>query len=85
MKFYIRAKSEGFLGNAVMWWKADRNGYTEDINKAGKFSKEEALEICRNRKSDVAYNVDYIEKNTRARKTIIDAQYLCELNENWFH
>lgn len=28
------------------WWGPDRTGYTEDINKAGRYHEEDAKEIC---------------------------------------
>lgn len=42
--FYILRES---LDNGIaVWWKPNRMGYTLDIRKAGKYSYEEAKEIC---------------------------------------
>ena len=41
--YYIR--NEGYLGNALIWWKKDRKGYTCDIRGAHKFTKIEAESI----------------------------------------
>ncbi|MCQ4154567.1 hypothetical protein NNL19_03000 [Riemerella anatipestifer] len=33
-KYYIRR--QGYVGNALIWWKANSNGYTVDIREAGR-------------------------------------------------
>lgn len=70
--YYIK---NGFVGNAVLWWGQDSKGYTTDINKAGRYTKEESLKIIK-RPEDTAWECDYIDNNLMARKTIIDMQYL---------
>jgi hypothetical protein len=42
--YYIQ---NGYVGNAILWWGIDSRGYTTDINKAGKYTKEETLEIIK--------------------------------------
>jgi hypothetical protein len=37
--YYIQ---NGYVGNAILWWGVDSKGYTTDITKAGKYTKEEA-------------------------------------------
>ncbi|MCU7542970.1 hypothetical protein [Riemerella anatipestifer] len=44
-KYYIRR--QGYVGNALIWWKANSNGYTVDIREAGKYTEEEAKETCK--------------------------------------
>ena len=44
-KYYIR--NEGYLGNALMWWREGNKGYTCDIREAGKYTKEQAENICK--------------------------------------
>ncbi len=73
--YYIQDR-RSFLGNAVIWWGWNNNGYTPDIESAGKYTKEEAMKICKNRPSEVAWPVDYINSNTKARTMIVDMQYL---------
>lgn len=70
--YYIR--NEGYLGNALIWWQIG-GGYTCDINKAEKFTKEEAKDIC-TRPEDSAYKVSYIDSLEKAKKLIIDSQYV---------
>lgn len=71
--YYVR--NEGYLGNALLWWKKGCNGYTCDIRDAHKFTFEEAQSICK-RPVDTAYECDYIDELIIAQKLIIDCQYV---------
>ena len=77
--FYIR--NEGYLGNALMWWKKG-GGYTCDIKQAEMFTEERAKSICK-RPQDSAYNFKYIDNLTEAQKLIIDSQYVDEEKRLW--
>jgi len=71
--FYIQ---NGFVfGKAVLWWARDGSGYSTDINKAGKYTLEQATRIIQ-RPEDSAWPCDYIDSNLDAKKTIVDGQYL---------
>lgn len=71
--YYIR--NEGYLGNALMWWAKGDRGYTCDIRKAGRFTEQQAKNICK-RQEDTAYSCDYIDKLLHAQELIIDGQYV---------
>ena len=71
--YYIQ---NGYVGNAVSWWGIDRKGYVCDITKAGRYTKEEAKSIIKNRSEDVAWLCSYVDENVKANVTIIDGQYL---------
>ena len=79
-KYYIR--NEGYLGNALMWWKEGNNGYTCDIRQAGKYTKEQAENICK-RPQDTAYKCEYIDGLLHAQKLIVDCQYVDEAERLW--
>ena len=70
--YYIQ---NGYIGNAILWWGVDSKGYTTDITKAGKYTKEKAQEIIQ-RPQDVAWPCKYVAKTKEARKLIVDGQYL---------
>jgi hypothetical protein len=36
-------------GDCAIWWGPNHNGYTTDIDKAGRYTKDEADKIYRNR------------------------------------
>jgi hypothetical protein len=78
--YYVR--NEGFLGNALLWWTKGCNGYTCDINNAHKFTREEAESTCK-RPQDSAYRCDYIDKLEKAKKLIIDCQYVDNSERLW--
>lgn len=70
--YYIQT---GYVGNAILWWAIDSKGYTTEIDKAGKYTKQQAKEII-NRPQDIAWECSHIDNNLKAHKLIIDAQYL---------
>jgi hypothetical protein len=45
--YYIQ--NTGYCGNCLKWWKPKGHGYTCDLNRAWKVTKEEAEKICRSR------------------------------------
>lgn len=58
-KFYIH--NGDYVGNSMLWWALGSNGYTTDLDKAEKYSLDEAKAICKEGKH-TAYPVDYISK-----------------------
>lgn len=70
--YYIQ---NGWVGNAILWWAENSRGYTTDITKAGKYTREEAQNICK-RPEDSAWLCSHVDNNTEARKLVIDGQYL---------
>lgn len=72
-EYYIQ---NGYVGNAVSWWGINSQGYTTDITKAGRYTEEEMKRIVNTRPEDVAWPCDYIDNCEKARKLIIDSQYL---------
>ena len=59
--FYIQDERQ-YVGNSVLWWSKNSNGYTTDIHKAHVFTKEEAEKICSGRKTDIMWLKDYIDQ-----------------------
>lgn len=70
--YYIQS---GYVGNAILWWALESKGYTTEISKASKFTKEEAKEIIK-RPQDIAWECFHIDNNEAAKKLVIDVQYL---------
>lgn len=61
--YYIQ-DTRSYCGNSVMWWAVDGHGYTSDIAKAWRVSKEEALRIIR-RDTDKAWPASEVNKHIR--------------------
>ena len=54
--YYIQNK--GYVGNSLLWWRKDGQGYTCDLNEAWRVTRVEAERICRDRpKEDIMRSV----------------------------
>jgi len=71
-QFYIQ---NGWVGNAILWWGIDSKGYTTEIDKAGRYTYEEAKKIIQ-RPEDKAWECKHVDECLKAHKRIIDGQYL---------
>lgn len=60
-KKWVVQDSRQVVGNAVLWW-GSAGGYTTDISKAHRFTKEEADAIHKNRVTDIPWPVAYIDE-----------------------
>lgn len=69
--FYVQDK-RNYVGNSVLWWGKDENGYTIDPRKAMKVSKEYILSK-KWRKTDIIWESTEVENNISWH---VDAQYL---------
>jgi hypothetical protein len=72
MEYYIRNKDAGYLGNAPVWWSKGGQGYSAYLEKAERFSKEDAYKKV-NMDSDKfeAFPCDLIDVKTH---TVFDCQ-----------
>ena len=43
-KFYVQ-DTRSTVGNSVVWWRADGNGYTVDLRAAGIYDEDEVAEM----------------------------------------
>jgi hypothetical protein len=70
--FYLQ-DSRGYVGNDVMWWAKNGQGYTTDLRNAQLFTIEEAQRQHNSRPSDIPWPKDYIDAKTRPA---VDMQYI---------
>lgn len=70
--FYLQ-DSRSFVGNDVLWWAKGFNGYTTDLSKAEKFTKDDAVRMHQARRSDIPWPCAYIDARTRPA---VDFQYI---------
>lgn len=61
LKLYYLQQSNTFNHNDVVWWRDRGSGYTSLLTDAGKFTREEAIDIIDNNDAVVAYPCDYVE------------------------
>ena len=72
-EFYYLQDSRGYVGNDVLWWAKNGNGYTTDLSKAHVYTKEEAIRKNKSRGTDIPWPKDYIDARTRPA---VDMQYI---------
>jgi hypothetical protein len=72
--YYIR--TEGYSGNTLIWWRPNSKGYTADLNKAGKYSKEEAKKICKGSQTELAYNVEKVDLLKKGIMRVVHCDFL---------
>lgn len=65
--------TRSYVGNDVMWWAKDGNGYTTDVSKAHVYGREEAFRKAAMRGTDRAWPKAYIDGKTRPA---VDMQYI---------
>jgi hypothetical protein len=70
--FYLQ-DSRSYVGNDVLWWAKDGNGYTTDLRKAQVYTKAEAVRQHESRETDIPWPKDYIDGKTRPA---VDMQYI---------
>lgn len=71
MKYYLQ-DSRTVVGNFLLFWRKDHQGYTTNIDDAHEFTLEEALS---HRVSDVPWPVDEMRKIARLRVDHQNLQY----------
>lgn len=59
--YYIQ--NLGYCGNCMLWWCVDGKGYTCDLNRAWRVTKEKADQICLSRPhEDIPHPVEKINR-----------------------
>ena len=71
-KIYVVQDRRSYVGNAVLWWGINGNGYVCDIHKAHKYTYNE-LQNFKPRDTDVIWDVEHV---MTATKLIVDTQNL---------
>lgn len=75
--YYVQ-RASSYVGNSVLWWAKDCCGYTCDIDKAHKFTKEDILkDFLNGREDDIIWSASHIDTKIKRH---VDAQYLDRKN-----
>lgn len=69
-KLYYIQNGWEMNGNTMVWWRPNSCGYTLNINQAGKYTKEDALERI-TREEDIAWECDYVDSCSMGYRVII--------------
>ena len=72
-ELYYLQDSRSYVGNDMLFWAVDGNGYTTDMRKAQVYTKDEALAQHRSRETDIPWPKEYIDARTRPA---VDMQYV---------
>lgn len=70
--FYIQDGRQ-VIGNCLAWWRENGQGYTADLKQAWKVPYDKALEIERNRETEIIWPCDTIDSIAQIH---VDIQYL---------
>lgn len=71
-EFYLQ-DSRSYVGNDMLFWAKNGNGYTTDLRLAHVYTKEEAVSQHQSRETDIPWPKDYIDAKTRPA---VDMQYV---------
>lgn len=71
---YLVQDNRSYVGNSVLWWALNGNGYTTDIDRAQTYTKSEIVEqFGKARETDVIWPANHVYK---AVKSHVDRQGL---------
>lgn len=71
-QFYLQ-DSRSYVGNDMLFWAKDGNGYTTDMRNAEVYTKAEAIAQHQTRETDIPWPKEYIDSKTRPA---VDMQYV---------
>lgn len=72
---YLIMRTNRFCGNSCMWWGPNGANYTFDIDEAGRYTLEEAIDCARGPEDQVYEETDVLPKVSRH----LDAQRLRDI------
>jgi hypothetical protein len=80
-RYYIQSlKHGGYVGDCVLWWAKNSQGYTINIDNAQDYSEQEAIEICTHYPSDyIVWDKDFIDSIV---SRFVDGQHLGSREKN---
>ncbi|XJC79897.1 hypothetical protein ACHFCA_34990 (plasmid) [Delftia tsuruhatensis] len=70
--FYVQ-DSRSYVGNDMLFWGLNGNGYTTDLRKAQLYTQEQAQAMHNSRETDIPWPKKYIDAKTRPA---VDMQYV---------
>lgn len=78
MNYYIVDLDRTRVSESVVFWRENAHGYTVDVNDAGKYTREQSIEIVRNRdKHNVAIPIEAFDPSRFV--TVVVHSHLAEI------
>ena len=77
MQYYIQ-NTQQYVGNCILWWRKECQGYTTHLDDAMVVDQPEALLIQANRETDQPWPVDVVRA---AASLQVDAQRLPSIKD----
>lgn len=78
---YLLQDTRSYVGNCVVWWAKDGNGYTTDVAKAHRYTFDEAMRQHRSRETDSPWLCDEVVPLARGRVDMQDVHKLRSLTD----
>lgn len=68
---YYLQDTRSYVGNDMLFWAVNGNGYVTDLRKAHVYTREEAVRQHQSRKSDLPWPKEYIDN---LQRPVVDMQ-----------
>ena len=78
---YLLQDTRSYVGNCVVWWAKDGNGYTTDVAKAHRYTFDEAMRQHRSRDTDLPWLCDEVLPLARGRVDVQDVHKMRSLDD----
>jgi hypothetical protein len=72
-EYYLQHEAGGYIGNDMLFWALNCQGYTTNISNAQVFTKEEAIKLHEARHTDIPWPKWYIDARVIQ---VVDMQYV---------
>jgi len=78
---YLLQDTRSYVGNCVVWWAKDGNGYTTDVAKAHRYTFDEAMRQHRSRDTDLPWPCDEVLPLARGHVDVQDVHKIRSLDD----
>ena len=75
-ELYYLVDSRSYVGNSLLFWRKNSNGYTTNPDEARVFTKEEAYRQNKSRNTDKPYLKDYINSIKKYHVDMQDLRFI---------
>lgn len=83
--FYIQDKARGYVGNCMVWWKHNNQGYVCDIREAKVWTKEEAETRLQDQDDLRMWPKKYIDERVKHHIDMQDCDHKHSMKNDEYH